>query len=133
MDTSETRIKMCNCAEIQDIAVKRVVADGGWLRTSAVGSFVNAIAKDGEVFTFINSDYVDIWLPTQAQLQEMVPTKTGSTQPNFRMISELNHFYDYWDTSGIPNFLTTWGQLWLAFVMKEKHNKVWDGEKWESC
>jgi len=26
----------------------------------------------------------------------------------------------------------TWEQLWLAFVMKEKHNKIWDGDNWVS-
>jgi hypothetical protein len=24
----------------------------------------------------------------------------------------------------------SWEQLWLAFVMKEKYNKVWNGEDW---
>ena len=26
--------------------------------------------------------------------------------------------------------IKSWEQLWLAFVMKEKFNKIWDGEKW---
>jgi len=77
----------------------------------------------------ISDSYV--WLPRQDQLQEMVPSPMASTAPNFRIISELNRFYDYWDTNGIPNFLTTWEELWLAFVMKEKYSKVWDGEKEE--
>ena len=25
----------------------------------------------------------------------------------------------------------TWEQLWLAFVMHEKHNKHWNGNEWE--
>ncbi len=70
-------------------------------------------------------------LERQDQLQEMVPTKIGSTKPNYKMISELNHFFDYWDTEGIPNFLNTWEQLWLAFCMSEKYNKHWDGSGWK--
>ena len=73
-----------------------------------------------------------VWLPRQDQLQEMVPTQIAGTKPNLKMISEFTHFFDYWDTNGIPINLTTWEQLWLAFVMKEKYNKVWDGEKWQT-
>ncbi len=27
--------------------------------------------------------------------------------------------------------ITSMEQLWLAFVMKEKHGKTWDGNQWE--
>ncbi len=30
----------------------------------------------------------------------------------------------------IAKSFTSMEQLWLAFVMKEKYNKVWDGEEW---
>jgi len=130
MDRTETYIKQCEKAEeIQDSVRQYIIVEKakvGWLRTSAVGEVINTIDHNGEVFIFSDAT----WLPTQAQLQEMVPTKFGSTRPNFKMISELNHFFDYWDTNGIPYFLSTWEQLWLAFVMKEKYNKVWNGDDW---
>ena len=128
MDTSETYIKMCDCPEIQDKAVDRVKADGGWLHTSAVGSLVNAIAKDGEVFTFINSDYVDIWLPHQEQLQKMV---VGCFKEHWGkaiysgLMEEAVSFASQYPYASME-------QLWLAFVMKEKYEKVWDGEEWKS-
>ena len=73
-----------------------------------------------------------IWLPRQDQLQEMFP-KDRIERP-FYWFSEgmIDSFGDY----GITNEglyyegFSTWEQLWLAFVMKEKYNKVWDGEKW---
>ncbi|GAG91159.1 unnamed protein product [marine sediment metagenome] len=125
MDKTDTYIKMCDCEEIQ----KGWQPDAGNFYFSQKSGITTRTADfifpEGKAVTIIN-----IWLPRQDQLQEMVPTKIGSTQPNYKMISELNHFYGYWDTNGIPNILTTWEQLWLAFVMKEKYNKVWDGEKW---
>jgi len=68
----------------------------------------------------------NIWLPTQEQLQEMI----------------LNHGHPGYDNGGIlfgimkfadDNKLgeISMNELWLAFVMKEKYNKVWTGEKWE--
>jgi len=64
-----------------------------------------------------------IWLPRQEDLQEMVG---GS---NFEV---LDKFFG-WREFDAPIELVKEGsmeQLWLAFVMKEKYNKVWNGEKW---
>ncbi len=33
--------------------------------------------------------------------------------------------------AGHLNLFLTGEQLWLAFVMKEKHGKVWDGSEWQ--
>ena len=71
-------------------------------------------------------------IPLQDQLQEMV----GGYKEQKDMITgygycenEYNKFKDmpctgYWD------MFTSMEQLWLAFVMKERHNKIWDGDKW---
>jgi len=75
----------------------------------------------------------NIWLPRQDQLQDMVG--------DYRTLNQyLAAYYDamlnwkeymgetredYWE-----NTFTSMEQLWLAFVMKEKYNKVWNGEKW---
>lgn len=67
----------------------------------------------------------------QDQLQAMAFDPPNSTNLH-RLIFQLNVFYDYWDTNGIPIILFTWEQLWLAFYMSEKHDKTWDGGKWKN-
>ena len=66
----------------------------------------------------------ETWLPNQDQLQEML----GSYE---RIIDIL---YDH-DDYGFPlcnryDDFTSMEQLWLAFVMKEKYNKIWNGKDW---
>lgn len=59
-----------------------------------------------------------VWLPTQDQLQGML-----SKPEIMKFMREFNN----------EQFLTwtqewTFEQLWLAFVMKEKFGKIWNGE-----
>ncbi len=126
MDTSETYIKMCEKAEIQ---ADKPIPSIQVVDEKLVDDWKMVYFDEGYLIDNMGNWWADTrpdttWLPRQDQLQEMIPTTMSSTQLNFKMISELNHFYDYWDTNGIPNHLTTWEQLWLAFVMKEKYNKV---------
>lgn len=72
-----------------------------------------------------------IWLPTQEQLQEMMIPTLGKNfigcMPfvlNERLKESL--FYE-----GIYNWEKTYNELWLAFVMKEKYNKVWTSKDWQ--
>lgn len=120
MDTTGTYIKMCEKAEeIQGQSPEFNFYRGLWLKEYAKPELVYNyqgecwwVYKDGE-----------IWLPTQSQLQEMVKELTTS--------ETLDKFYNWfhetkqyaWDTQ-------TFGQLWLAFVMKENHGKVWTGKDW---
>ena len=65
-----------------------------------------------------------IWLPRQDQLQEMV-INFDRGHDNYGVLFGLMKFsadYNLRETS--------MEQLWLAFVMKKKFNKTWDGEKW---
>jgi len=68
-----------------------------------------------------------IWLPRQDQLQAMIKTS----------------YNDAWDTiqqfvsktcsnsrKNSPIMCASMEQLWLAYVMAEKYDKRWDGEKW---
>lgn len=68
----------------------------------------------------------NIWLPTQSQLQEMV-----KENHNFDL---LQKFYwwceDIADTEDWDKISKTLEQLWLAFVMKEKFDKTWNGVDW---
>ena len=64
------------------------------------------------------------WLPTQSQLQRMLDGKCS-----YFLLMEFTNFVD-----------TAWGyemavieewsmeQLWLAFVMNEKYDKIWDNK-----
>ena len=145
MDTSKTYIKMCDCEEIQGLW-KPAVADWYW---NKVGN-INCIRIDrhptGRHESKIDIDYNEepnfIWLPRQDQLQEMVydtnlprmlqtiadwcddPYGFGS-RPYPKQVAKLKIWSDFIQS------LTSMEQLWLAFVMKEKHNKTWTGEEWK--
>jgi len=82
-----------------------------------------------------------IWLPRQDQLQEMV----GFTGQNcgwfYHWVSseiydlpddkQNYRFKDHWYRH-IPDYFNgSMEQLLLAFLMKEKYNKVWEGEIWQ--
>ena len=121
MDTSETYIKMCDCPEIQDHRpnIQTLV----WC-TGICHEHGNTYwQKPGRMVFGGSSSRKVIWLPRQDQLQEMVKWTT----PFYHMLIELSVFYR--DTAGIGE-LSSWEQLWLAFVMKEKHGKVWAGTEW---
>ncbi len=66
-----------------------------------------------------------IWLPRQDQLQEMCKDKLYP-------MHLIRDFYLFlWNGKGtVPHSDPTMEQLWLAFVMKEKYNKTWNGEDW---
>lgn len=92
----------------------------------------------------ITSDRLIVKLFRQDQLQEMV-SEEPNEQSNFPHITKFSMFW--W---GFPNCVGTTGiidgkekttypyldyfssmeQLWLAFIMSEKFNKVWSGESW---
>ena len=60
----------------------------------------------------------------QDQLQEMVD------YPAIEIL--IDKFY-YWARleHNISPLLTSMEQLWLAYVMSERHRKVWSGKEWE--
>ncbi len=74
----------------------------------------------------------NVWLPRQDQLQEMVEPK-----PSPRLFAEFmtflgydgEHFSGGYPITRPPDF-SSMEQLWLAFVMKEKYGKTWNGEEW---
>ena len=65
-----------------------------------------------------------IWLPTQEQLQEMMKYKFSEER------KLLTDFYG-WVVFKIPPFVNeTMKEMLLMYVMKEKYNKSWTGNKW---
>ncbi len=74
--------------------------------------------------------------PRQDQLQEMI----GKNETPFELAARFHRWWanltwpyaDSWGPKDPNIMFTSMEQLWLAFVMQEKHNKVWDGEKWKT-
>ena len=147
MDISETYIKMCEKAEeIQKLADDcwDEFSIGCWYSSNHVrckGHFEDwhmaykycpVCAKELEItplysvcLRFQGDD--NIWLPRQDQLQEMVDIDDWITAlSRFAIFA----FGGKRVINGIPHSVFTMEQLWLAFVMKEKYNKVWNGNEW---
>ena len=150
MDTSETYIKMCDCPEIQDkfkafdcsdlpvFAYDTRIGCAGILfwtpatLTKKLGQLGNTLWVSveshndrGIYLSESEGKFSDekIWLPRQDQLQEMIVAI--DTIPR-KLVKAL---WD-WIAQTAPPSNYSMEQLWLAFVMKENHNKTWDGEKW---
>ena len=149
MDTSKTYIEMCDCPEIQSTWKPK---QGDWLVAREYLD-IPLVAIDGlregelvvelhwEDWDFLDED-TSIWLPRQDQLQEMVGFTARSIGAIYRWASsEVYDLPDDKENYSFPHdehwyrniplyFNGSWEQLWLAFVMKEKHNKIWNGEEW---
>ncbi len=115
MDISDKYIKMCEKAEeIQNI--RPLGTDGSWF-----------YYPDKDVVRCRNSyegEFGEVWLPRQDQLQEIVVSESKNWEGVF---GDFLYFYQDVDMRNIKSM----EQLWLAFVMKEKYNKVWDDNKEE--
>lgn len=74
--------------------------------------------------------YKPIWLPRQDQLQDMI-FESHELNYNKSMYPQIECFYNFsvsmYKYKYPPNSME---QLWLAFVMKEKFNKTWNGTDW---
>ncbi len=93
------------------------------------------IRKDESRYSY--DDAPLIWLPRQDQLQEMVINNPFKGLLNMHFFF-ADFFYDEtMEEVGCgsqpiePQKFTSMEQLWLAFVMKEKYNKAWNGKEWE--
>ena len=133
MDTSKwyedpVYIKMSDCPEIQEQK-----PDMGLVPPTNEDVFIGKYgcfwAGD---FDWIEQRSRYIWLPTQSQLQEMVlpNLKYQDTEHLLRALNEWN--YSEVGYEPYSRFYSSMEQLWLAFVMKEKFNKVWTDGKWSA-
>ena len=123
MDTSEQYIKMCKKAEeIQDIMGEVWIPFGQDILYSYEDVFAKKLTDNG-------NRWHCIWLPRQDQLQEMylnsMPDGTYT-----KIFTLVEAFYGHFEQYGYPSYAFSMEQLWLAFVMKEKYGKIWDGEDW---
>lgn len=109
-------LKMCDCPEIQE---QKSAHGNGWYKQN-----------------WTRDDKGDIiWLPRQEDLQKMVsgvesvylgllPERVWTLQSSFNKFTHELYTHDTCDD------WTSMEQLWLAFVMKELHNKIWQEDKW---
>ena len=116
MDTSEIYIKMCERArEIQDVSLS--FGDYYWFNKDWHIFLEGAYAISPEHF---------VWLPRQDQLQEILFTHKEHLFPQCVLLREFIREGELY----ILHFLKSMEQLWLAFVMYKKFNKIWNGEDW---
>ena len=151
MDTSKEYINMCEKAvEIQELKIirksKKVTSVPCW--QFAKGDFFSSqsgIYVEGGLPSFDNGQYYKlsdfVWLPRQDQLQRMVyedcvancekTTHWELKQFYFELLLDAHKLYAWYQSEGYDyDHLDSMEQLWLAFVMKEKYNKTWNGEDW---
>jgi len=124
MDTSETYIKMCRKAkEIQELweGWTKITGDRTVWKDAEPDSYGYRDTRQSETNPTKEVEYEIIWLPCQDQLQEMVNES----------IPRLDSIIPFWHNHMTINPVS-WEQLWLAFVMKEKYNKTWNGETWNA-
>jgi hypothetical protein len=152
MDTSETYMKQCEKAgEIQRIWDKSGIKWGDFYVYND-----EPCSRDDPAYGFYGelqikcvgkSETVEhnaFWLPRQDQLQEMVGMVGDPLFATYRLrlfseglkyvpdgavYAHIDRSIDIQETE-YPKQFTSMEQLWLAFVMQEKYNKVWDGENW---
>jgi hypothetical protein len=130
MDTSETYFKMCEKAkEIQKI---HEYEDGSYEAYIYNGKLtVSLICIGCDYEHGCTPDFVPggIWLPRQDQLQGMI-----DWNKDFLTLDKVRLFYEFTKQIDWKHrlFHSSIEQLWLAFVMEEKYNKVWTGNDWEA-
>ena len=124
MDVSQEYVKMCDEAEeIQRRHHPNPYIDG-WFPN---GIIVPRIGRGGDaVWALTCEGYV--WLPRQDQLQGMVKT-TSIEDLMLDFISFTSRHLDNPFTDYARKF-TSMEQLWLAYVMRRKFDKVWSGNRW---
>lgn len=121
MDLSSEYIKMCDCPEIQGMYGIAYPDD-------------DFMGKKNFYYDPIKgqSDYPGspevIWLPRQDQLQEMLYDNYKCF--GIRIKNMLENF-SKWAMQ--DKKFTSMEQLWLAFVMKDKFNKLYDGESFKDA
>ena len=134
MDTTEQYIKMCEKAVEMQALWKVTEGDFCIERDVECRTMVGCI-DDGQAVWDGDEKIIAcwhrdcIWLPRQDQLQEMMLEYTANS--NITLMETLI-FRIKGDGRDVYGKCCSMEQLWLAFVMKEKFNKVWTGEQWKT-
>ncbi len=119
MDNSPIYIKMCDqFGKIEDSEW----ADGDHIYCPDLNKTI--------IYNFVHTNVAEmgnfvVKLFRQDQLQGMVIKLKTDGYDFWDLLSDFYHF------SEGRNMESSMEQLWLAFVMKVKFDKTWNGEKWE--
>ena len=136
MDTSETYIKMNEKAvEIQ--SAKQAYNKGDYYSDYVMRAY--PIVLECHPYGCVKSS--TIWLPRQDQLQAMWEENTIDKIARFtRFVFDEFRYkrFSNFKAKTSNNILSTkalWEptsmeRLWLAFVMKERYSKIWNGTDW---
>ena len=116
MDKTEIFVKMCE--KVEEIQRK---APQLFITTNAVN--LPFYDLDGNCW-FIKNNEKTIWVPRQDQLQELTGIKSIPT-----LLSQFNEFVVE-NVEYVTQFIDSCEKLWLAFIMKKRYNKVWNGGEW---
>ncbi len=150
MDNSETYIKMCREARkflptiepkvrqwwmIDRFPDKEVelVCDGDDWQEPCLRPWADYVNGEVEGFSYeqLIADSFPVY--SQDQLQEMLADLpyVGDSKLTWRL-HEFYHFTtdEYWRLCDLELESPSMEQLWLAFVMRERYNKIWEGDKW---
>lgn len=157
MDTSENYIDMCEKAvAVQELwiqaknshcAINRKHGDIVSLKYNGKKPTIYTLLNESHavVFKFSMDDGTTfysqysfddlIWLPRQDQLQEMLSQSGVHIAFRFGLFLEDGYLPGSLQKAFVQlnNLLNgaSMEQLWLAFVMKEELDKVWNGDDWE--
>lgn len=129
-------IKMCEKAE--EIQVNHEPQAGDYYQAGD-GLTIVILPEEHHIKDFCSYECLyligiedEVWLPLQHQLQEMMELNIQVLLEKFTLFCG-----DCWDTLdgsewglGEEYFEYSIEQLWLAFVMKEKYGKIWNGNDW---
>ena len=126
MDTSTTYIKM-RLAAIPDLGIG-LPALQAFHFVKGTEDLSKQVLIDAKGDWYHITDHDKCQLERQDQWQEMLGW------PLEYLPSKFHHFYcnDKWIKNNGSLSFSSMEQFWLAFVMKEKFNKTWDGETWQS-
>lgn len=131
MDTSKEYIEMCkNAVEIHreydpkecDIFACYSPHFGEW-EISANHDLMTESGSAGLKYTKCGK--VVVWLPRQDQLQALIRLESNFACNYVGMLNSFASDYIIY----LSNF-NSMEQIWLAFVMFERYNKVWTGKGW---
>jgi len=143
MDTTETNIKMCekaeeiqeqyDCTEKHNIRLC-LACKTEWGNCYEHTEYLSCNSELGgrpfPVVAVKNVEHKPIWLPRQDQLQEMVGEYPDCFHKFNNWLESWQGFEDDKAKTEYVGQFNSMEQLWLAFVMKERYNKVWNGEDW---
>ena len=117
MDTSETYIKMSHAAFPEPSTSPEPP-----MQSQGQGIY---IGKNGDWWADWHGFFIPLY--RQDQLQKIMRFDAITLA---QLLAEyvISHKYD---PAKLPQ--PSMEQLWLLFVMSEKYNKTWDGEKWKTA